>query len=498
MTKRILLAGLFHETHSFVGEITGPDRMRIRRGGELLAHAGDGSTFDGFLGVARREGWQVVPAIGLTATPSGLIDDGVFEDYWRELKVMAEAAVSDGLDGVWLSLHGAMVTTRNHDPEGDMLGRLRALPGFAKLPVFGVFDLHATFTGMMARHADGLVAYRNNPHTDVHAAAAFSAELLARSLAEGVRPRMINRTLAIVWPPTGTGTADRPMRDLNAAARAIERSDKDIWAVNVVGGFGFADTKDTGVSVSVITQGDDQAAQAHLARLAAIAEELREAGVPAEWNLEAALDDAIAAGHAGPVIIVEPADNVGGGAPGDCTTVMRAFLARRLQAACVVINDPAAVKALAGVAPGGKARLSLGGKGTPLDPGPVEIDCAFVSRSDGAFTLEDRHSHMAALGVHVEMGPSAVVRAGGLTILITSRKTAPMDLGQLRSQGIEPRDMRFIGVKAAVAHRQAYDTIKSASYTVLTPGPCPSDLTVLPFRHLRRPVFPLDPPWRPA
>ena len=113
--------------------------------------------------------------------------------------------------------------------------------------------------------------------------------------------------------------------------------------------------------------------------------------------------------------------------------------------------------------------------------------------SDGAFTLEDRHSHMAsAVGIHIEMGPSAVVRHGGITILLTTLKTAPMDLGQLRSQGITPEEASVIGVKAAVAHRQAYDPITAVSFTVDTPGPCSSDVAALPFERVRRPVFPLD------
>ena len=72
------------------------------------------------------------------------------------------------------------------------------------------------------------------------------------------------------------------------------------------------------------------------------------------------------------------------------------------------------------------------------------------------------------------------------------------DLAQLRSQGIIPENLSLIGVKAAVAHRRAYDRIAAASYTVTTPGPCTSDLTQLPYRRVRRPVFPLDPPWRPS
>ena len=61
-----------------------------------------------------------------------------------------------------------------------------------------------------------------------------------------------------------------------------------------------------------------------------------------------------------------------------------------------------------------------------------------MSRSDGRFELEDRQSQMVVLGSHVSMGDSAVVRHGGVTILLTSKRLAPMDLGQWRSQGIDP------------------------------------------------------------
>lgn len=497
MSRRILLASLFHETHSFVDEITAGAALRWRHGTALLDRAGDGSTVDGFLAVARREGWVVIPALEMGATPSGLIDHAEYERFCDALLSEARAALAGGLDGIWLSLHGAMVTTGEHDPEGALLARLRALPGAAKLPVFGVFDLHATFTARMARHADGLVAYRENPHTDAQAAAVFSAELLARALKEGRRPRMLTRTLPIVWPPTGTATADEPMRSLCEEARRIEARDPDIWAVNIVAGYSFADTSESGVSLSLITTGDDAIATAHLARLAEIAEAGKQSGVPREWPLEAAIADALARPVAGPIAFVEPADNIGGGAPGDCTTILRAFVAHRLTEACVIINDPGAVTALADLPIGGMRRLAVGGRGSPLDPGPFDLDLTLIARSDGRFTLEDRHSHMAANGVHVDMGPSATVKADGVTILLTSSKTAPFDLGQLRSQGIVPETLRYIGIKAAVAHRRAYDPIAGRSYTVTTPGPCPSDLTILPYRHLRRPIFPLDPPWRP-
>jgi microcystin degradation protein MlrC len=494
MTKpRILLAGLFHETHTFVDEITGLDEFTINRGSAVTARRGDGSTIDGFLEVAEAEGWEVVPVADFSALPSGTADHSVFELFWSELRTGLEAALADGgLDGIWLALHGAMVTTESVDPEGELLARIRQVPGAETLPLFGVFDLHATFTAAMARNANGLVAYRENPHTDANESAIRSAQLLARALRDGVLPHMIARNAPIIWAPTGVGTADRPMRDLEALARQIEAENPEIWTVNVVAGYSFSDIPDAGVAFSVTTTGSDADAKAALDRLENLAIELRDLGIPTEWDLDAALSE-VKTLPGGPYVIVEPSDNIGGGAPGDCTPVLRGFLRHGITNAAVAIADPAAVRALDGAKPGDRRTLSIGGKGSRLDPGPVELEVSFVSRSDGAFTLEDRNSHLAAMqGIHYSMGPSAVVEANGIKILLSSRKTPPFDLGQLRSQGIIPEDLWVIGVKAAVAHRRAYDKIAKGSYTVTTPGPCTSALKTLPYQRLRKPVFPIS------
>lgn len=303
---------------------------------------------------------------------------------------------------------------------------------------------------------------------------------------------MVHVSVPVLWPPTGTGTGAPPMAELEAMAREIERSDPDLLAVNVVAGFAFADVFDAGVSMSAATTGPAEKAREALARLAARALALKEQGLVAERAIDDVLSEILPVRH-GPVLLVEPADNIGGGAPGDGTAILRALLRHRAEDAAVIIDDAAAVRALAGMSIGDAALLPIGGKGSPLDEGPVSLVVKLLSRSDGRFTLEDRSSHLAAMqGVNVDMGACAVVRVGGVTILLTSRKTPPFDLGQLRSQGIEPTSLSIIGVKAAVAHRRAYDPIAAASYWVRTPGPCSSDLRGLPYRRIRRPIFPLD------
>ena len=131
--------------------------------------------------------------------------------------------------------------------------------------------------------------------------------------------------------------------------------------------------------------------------------------------------NSLAPRRTGPVILVEPSDNVAGGAPGDGTGVLRALLRNRVERSCVVINDPDAVRSLAAVAIGRRASVAIGGMGSPLDEGPVTLEVEVRSRSDGRFTLEDIRSHLAASqGCNIEMGPCAVVTHAGITILLTS------------------------------------------------------------------------------
>lgn len=487
MPKRVLIAGLFHETHTFLDGTTGLRDFAVLRGDEMLLCEGDSSPLGGVLECAREFGWEIVPTVDFRATPSAIVEDAVVDAFWNELA----ARIAPPFDAVYLVLHGAMASQSLPDVEGEILARLRQVIG-AEVPVFGVFDLHANFTQRMADLANCLVAYRENPHTDARSAAQIAARLLQRALTSGRVPRMFWHHPPVMWPPTGVCTADEPMRSLEARARALEKESPEFWNVSVSAGFAFADTPDTGVSFAVATTGEESHARAALARLGALALENKAVGNvtdPPLADVSAQLDPL----PPGLTVLVEPSDNVGGGAPGDSTGLLRALVAHAIPNAAIAINDPDAVQRLASAAVGETLTLALGGHGSRLDAGPLTLDVEFLRRGDGKFELEDKNSHLASMcGDRFDMGPCAVVRHAGLTILLTSRRTPPFDLGQWRSQGIEPAALSVIAVKAAVAHRRVYDPIAARMLWVDTPGPCTSNLRSLPYQKIRRPIFPLD------
>ena len=94
---RVFIAGIFHETHSFTGTITGLDEFVIHRGQEILQRRGDASQVDGFLSVAEREGWEVVPGAVYTGGASGTVDHAVFEAFWAEVKPASWASVRSAM-----------------------------------------------------------------------------------------------------------------------------------------------------------------------------------------------------------------------------------------------------------------------------------------------------------------------------------------------------------------------------------------------------------------
>ncbi len=246
------------------------------------------------------------------------------------------------------------------------------------------------------------------------------------------------------------------------------------------------------MSFTISTIGNESDAREKLKELSRHAWEKRALGNATEPDIDSVMKKILPL-DSGLTVLVEPSDNIGGGAPGDGTGLLRAFIKYKLSNAAICLNDPDAVTHLQALKIKDKTVLSMGGKGSRLDAGPVSIEVELVSRSDGKFELEDKQSHLASMsGNYFEMGPCAVVKHEGIYILLTSNKTPPFDLGQWRSQGIDPAKLSVIGVKAAVAHRRAYDPIAKQMFWVDTPGPCSSNLKTLPFKNVSRPIFPLD------
>lgn len=473
MNPKVLFAGLFHETNTFLDRPTTLADFSVTRDAEFLSHKGDSSPLGGALEFAAKRRWEIVPSIDYRALPGGTVADEVVEAFWDDLRSRWQSDI----DAIFFVLHGAMVSDSHRDVEGEILRRTRNLRGALGLPLFGVYDLHGNFTDAMVSHSTALFAYRKNPTTDARETAIRATRSLDKALNSGRLPRTVHFHTGLIWPPGLTGTSEDPMLKLGANARQMEASTPALQAINIAPGFAFADTPHTGLSFQAITGGDHLRATKLLRVLEKIARELHTECDLDELSPEDALD-AIADPCDGLTVLLEPSDNIGAGAPGDATDCLSLLIQAQAEEAAVAINDPIAVAGLEKIKPGESVTLEIGGRNCDSVSGPLSLKVELVSKSDGRFELEDDKSHLASMfGDTFDMGPSAVVKTGGILILLTSHRTPPFDLAQWRSQGIDPAKLKFIVVKASVAHRRAYAPITARTLVVDTPGPTSNDLS---------------------
>ena len=187
--RRVLVAGLFHETHTFLDQPSKEEDFSVRRGAQMLGCRGDGSPLDGVLETGDQFGWTVIPAIDLRATPGGTVPDAIVDTFWEAFVQTIDQ--SGPFDAVLLILHGAMVSESHLDVEGELLSRIRRLSGLEELPVFAILDLHANVTPSMAKHANGLILYQKNPHTDSRQTAVRATRMLEDCLERGARTRVL-------------------------------------------------------------------------------------------------------------------------------------------------------------------------------------------------------------------------------------------------------------------------------------------------------------------
>jgi microcystin degradation protein MlrC len=488
---RIATAGFLHESNTF-SSIPASLPLWQRSGildGDAIRkeYAQAQSTLSGFLALEQEDpGVQVVPLVFSRLTPMGAITEEAVEHLMQR---NVDAIRDNGpWDGVLLPQHGAAVSVPFLDPDGELLRRVRELVG-PDVPIGMALDMHANVSPAMVEPADVVTVYQTNPHIDARAQALLCARLLVQTIRGEIRPRM-----ALAMPPLVVnilcqGTDDRPMSDLLAAAQA-QRERPGVLSVSVVEGYPYADVPEMGMSLIAVTDNDQALADDVAHQLARAAWDLRE---PLNQG-GTAVDDALRQAHsapAGPVVLFDVGDNVGGGSPGDSTHILHAARAlgigKLLQAVC----DPDVVQQCQKAGVGGRITASVGGKSDHMHGAPFPIEATITALGDGRYE-ETGPTHGGFR--FFNDGPSCALRTDdGYTLLLTSRGAGSSSLQQFRSLGIEPTDYQIVVAKGVHSPRPAMEPIAKALIWVATPGVTTADLSTFSYRHRRVPLYPFEP-----
>ncbi|BBK33128.1 microcystin degradation protein MlrC [Stella humosa] len=492
---KIVVAAFSHETNSFSPVPTTLDRFGIGSGpyfGQAARTAFEktGMPMAAMIRLAEAAGATVVTPVAARCSPSAPVDAAAYDTICQAIL----DAIAGGCDAVLLDLHGAMIAEQADDGEGRLLARIRAMA--PDLPIGLSLDFHTNLTADMIDNATVAVGYRTYPHIDMYETGERTSRLLLDALAGRVRPVMAWGNAPMLPHTLKQDSNDEPMRSLLALAKAAE-DEPGILAVTLFAGFPLADTREAGLSVLVVADGDPAAAGAVRDRLLAAAWAVRDGLVHHPRSLADQVAEARALaeapGTAGPVLLIDHADNCNSGGTLDSMSVVAEAVRQGLDDIAVApICDPEAVEILRAAGIGATVTLDIGGK---LDcptlarqPAPMRLTGTVGAISDGMLTV----TGPVFTGTLVNMGPSVRFDAGGLSLVITSRRIEPYDLGVFRSLGIEPAAKRFLILKSRIQYKPTFVPIARGVVECDGEGVASSDYALFRFARLRRPIYPID------
>jgi len=488
---KLVLAQMKHETNTFSPVPTplarfGHGRGRPWEGREAYEEfKGTGTALGAFIDLAEREGAEVALPVAAQAWPSGRVAQDAYEDIAGRIV----DAVAQGCDAVLLDLHGAMVSERFEDGEGELLARIRRVA--PRVPIGVAHDMHANLFPAAARVATSLAGYQTYPHLDMYETGMRAAQPILQLLRGEARPSLIFGHRPMLPHVMRQSSLDSPNREIQGRAREMER--QGALAASLFVGFPHADIPYAGVSAAVVTDGDQALARRCCDELLEMAWQSRAQFVYRPEPLEDSIQRAKQLGGK-PVVLLDHYDNCASGGTMDTMTVLSAMLEAGLEeAAAFAVCDPQAVAQMREAGTGARVRLALGGKvdmpSLALKGSPREVEGRVSRLVDGLY----RNEGPMARGELMDMGPTAVLDTGGIEIVVTSRQIEPYDIAAFRAVGIDPAAKRYLMLKSRVHWRAGLGAIARAVVECAGSGVCTSDYSQLQFRHLRRPVYPLDP-----
>jgi microcystin degradation protein MlrC len=482
---RIAVGGFLHETNTFAPTKATYDDFVHGGGWPSMTHGAGvlkvmrriNAGLAGFVETAEAHGWELVPTVAAGATPSAHVTKDAFERIVTE--IVDGIAAAGPIDGVYLDLHGAMVTEHLDDGEGEILARVRKAIG-PDVPLVASLDLHANVSPEMIAHADALIAYRTYPHVDMADTGRASARHLALLLKSPQRLAKAFRQVPFLIPISWQCTNDQPAKGIYQKVAALES--EAVPTLSFAFGFPAADIRDCSPSVFAYgwTQADaDAAADTILALVESHEDDFDGRIYSPDDGVRYAME--LARSAAKPIVIADTQDNPGAGGNSDTTGMLRALVRNGASAATGVICDPASAKAAHQAGVGATITLDLGGKSGI--PGDTPYREAFVVEqlSDGKFVAPGPFYG----GRDMEMGPSACLRIGDVRVVVASYKAQLADQAMYRYVGIEPTAQKILVNKSSVHFRADFEPIAEKLLICAAPGPMPADPATLPWKHLR-------------
>lgn len=471
---RVAVGQFMHETCTFCpgGDTTIEDWTRLgppEKNEKLLS---SGGFIGGF--VSSAGDFNDVELIGLTSP--GEVFGGSSRswntrasfDHFMGL-MLEDLKAAMPVDGVYLSLHGAMAVRDVPRPEAEIARLVREVVG-PDVPVAATFDLHGNEDGAFLEQADFSFVTKRYPHYDARLQGERAARALVRTMRGQYRPTTATRKPGIITATVLQWTGQSPSMDIMERARRWEAREKDAY-VSVFYGYPWSDVPDVGATVQVMTNNDQALADRIADDMNDFIWRVREAfangGYPVPEEAAAMVADAISAGEI-PVAVGDHSDR-----PGDATHILKAFEAKGISRVMYgTITSPDALAALqdSGAEEGDPFDMNIGGF-TPSGGTPAHIT-----------------GTVSYLGKGLGYPFIAAVNFGsGNTVILTPAYCQVRTPERLALGSLDPADYDVFVVKSRVHFRRGFHETGFARKIVIVEAPGPfvgtTFLDALPYEN---------------
>ncbi len=476
---RIAVARFSHETCTFCPRPTGIAEWEFYgppvRGEAVL---GMGDYVGGFVDRARE--YADVDFVGIYSPGSARggssgswVTQAAFDKYTYGM--VEDLRAAGHLDGVFLSLHGAMAVSGVAKPEAEIVRRVRSAVG--DTPIFVTLDLHANEDHELSDAANAVFIVKRYPHYDARLQGERAARIMIRTIRGDYEPTMATRKPGVITPSVYQGTGVAPAMEIMERARRWESRVRDVF-VSVAFGFAYADVPDVGATVMVVTNDDqvlaDRIADDMSEYIWRVREEFAGKVLP---KTREGVAQAIATADRGetPVVIADHSDRTG-----NSTHILEELVRQGARNFVIAtIADERAIQEIqrsGGV--GSRVSVDVGGYADDFAGNPVRIDGV-----------------VEFLGRMMQFETVAVVRFGeDNRVILTPALHQVTDTSIFPALGIDFGEVDIVSIKSRVHFWRGYveTGIAGAVVVIDAPGLGPADLSTIEYKNIPEGIYPLS------
>lgn len=472
---RIAIAGLAIESSTFSPALTHEEAFHAKYGADVFSSYPFLSADSPFHKRA-----TFIPTIVGKSLPGGAVTRQAYESLVQ--KTLDSLKKNGPYDGLFFDIHGAMSVVGLDDPEGDFITRVRKVIGKQTI-ISTSMDLHGNVSWRLAENTDLITCYRMAPHEDAMETKQRAVENLLKRIESGKGKPLYKAwiPLPILLPGEKTSTRLEPAKSIyqGVAPAAAQEGiiDAAIWV-----GYAWADEPRNHAVVMVT--GDDKVKVSNTAQQLAESFWNARSGfvfVAPTGSLKESLDKALAS-KKHPFFISDSGDNPTAGGAGDVTWTLQEILARAEfkeengpSLIYASIPGPQLVKKAIAAGVGGQVEGYAGAQVDARYAPPVQISGKVTSIAYG-----DKNAEV-----------EVVVKVGSVSVIVTEKRKPYHKEIDFTRLGLNPRKSDIVVVKIGYLEPELY-AMRGDWILALTPGGVDQNLERLPYRRIKRPMFPLD------